>query len=43
MTRIPVDFVGDFHFETWTPDGHLAAWSHEVRSTMWKMTQTGAR
>ncbi len=43
MTRIPVDFPGDFHFETWTPDGHLVSWSHELRSTIWKMTQTGAR
>jgi len=43
MTRIPVDFLGDFHFETWTPDGHLVSWSHEMRSTIWKMTPTGAR
>jgi len=43
MTRIPVDFLGDFHFETWTPDGELVSWSHELRSTIWKMTQTAAR
>jgi eukaryotic-like serine/threonine-protein kinase len=37
MTRIPVDFQGDFHFEGWTADGHLVAWAHELRSTIWKM------
>jgi predicted Ser/Thr protein kinase len=43
MTQIPVDFQGDFHFEGWTADGHLIAWAHELRSTIWKMMQPGGR
>jgi hypothetical protein len=43
MTRIPVDFQGDFHFEGWTADGHMMAWAHELRSTIWKMTQVAQR
>jgi hypothetical protein len=41
MTRILVDFQGDFHFEGWTADGHLVAWAHELRSTIWKMMRPG--
>jgi len=37
MTRMPVDFQGDFHFEGWTPDGHIIAEAQEMRSTIWKM------
>ncbi len=43
MTRIPVNFLGDFHFEAWTSDGHLLAWAHELRSTIWKLTQPAGR
>jgi tRNA A-37 threonylcarbamoyl transferase component Bud32 len=43
MTRIPVDFQGDFHFEGWTADGQLVAWAHELRSTIWKMIQPAGR
>ena len=43
MTGITVDFPADFHYEGWTADGHLMAWTHELRSTIWKMTPTGAR
>ena len=42
MTRIPVDFQGDFHFEGWTADGHLIAWAHELRSAIWKMMRPGS-
>jgi eukaryotic-like serine/threonine-protein kinase len=37
MTRIPFDFPGDFHFEGWTPDGHIIAGAQGLRSTIWKM------
>ena len=43
MTGIPVDLLVDFHFEGWTADGLLMAWTHELRSTIWKMTQAAGR
>jgi hypothetical protein len=43
MTGIQVDFPVDFHFEGWTADGHVMARTHEVRSSIWKMTQATGR
>jgi hypothetical protein len=37
MTPIPVDFLGDFHSVSWTPDGNLVGAAYELRSTIWKM------
>ena len=43
MTRIPVDAPVDFHYEGWTADGSVMARTHEVHSTIWKMTQATER
>jgi len=43
MTRIPLDLPVDFHYEGWTADGSVMAWTHEVRSSIWKMTQAAGR
>ena len=43
MRRIPVDLPVDCHYEGWTADGSVMAWTHEVRSSIWKMTQATGR
>jgi hypothetical protein len=35
-TRIPVDYVTDFHTMAWAPDGSVMAVGLDLRATMWK-------
>ena len=37
-TRIPLDYVSDFHHMSWTPDGKVMASTLLWRSNMWKFT-----
>jgi hypothetical protein len=38
-TRIPLEYVSDFHHTSWTPDGKVMACALVWRSNMWKFTQ----
>jgi len=37
-TRIPLDFVSDFHSMSWTADSHIIAATMDWQSTFWKFT-----
>jgi hypothetical protein len=41
VTQVPVDFLGDFHYVGWAPDGNLVGAAYELRSTIWKMQPEG--
>ena len=36
VTRVPLDFMSDFHSIAWTSDGRLAALALNVRSRIWR-------
>jgi hypothetical protein len=36
MTRIPIDYLGDFHYLGWTDGGQIVAGAQDFRSTLWK-------
>ncbi|HUJ21630.1 MAG TPA: protein kinase [Bryobacteraceae bacterium] len=38
-SRIPLDYVSDFHHMSWTPDGKVIACALGWRSSMWKFTR----
>jgi len=38
-TRIPLEYVSDFHHMSWTPDGKVMACALLWRSNMWKFTR----
>jgi len=38
-SRIPLDYVSDFHHMSWTPDGKVMACALLWRSSMWKFTR----
>lgn len=41
IRAIPLDFMGDFHYLGWAPDGNLVGAAFELPSTIWKMQQEG--